>query len=114
MISFYFLCFSFAILIRNTGAVSTHYHVLFHQSRKLIRGAICLSGSAFLRYAYLDEKSHTKKMYDFARKTNASIQNMEQLIDFLEHVPSQQIVDLLSQQTFDRTLIFDWAPVIES
>lgn len=97
-----------------TGAASVHYHVLFQQSRKLISGAICLSGSAFLRYSYLDEKSHLKKMYNFAQKSNSSIKHMHELVDFLENVPSQQIVESLSQASYDRTLIFDWAPIIES
>lgn len=53
-------------------------------------------------------------MYNFAKKSNSSIQHMHELVDFLENVPTQQIVDSLSQATFDRTLIFDWAPIIES
>lgn len=97
-----------------TGAVSVHYHVLIPQSRKLISGAICLSGTAFLRYAYLDEKSHYKKMLAFARKENKSIEHMNELIEFLKQVPAQKFVDETSQKSFGMTLIFDWAPVLES
>lgn len=95
------------------GAVSTHYHVLFHKSRKLICGAICLSGSAFLFYSYLDENNQLQKMFDFAHKFNASIQHKRDLVRFLQQVPADAIVNLTSQTTFDRTLTFDWAPVIE-
>ncbi|XP_031637146.1 venom carboxylesterase-6-like [Contarinia nasturtii] len=101
------------VMGQSAGAVSAHYHLLFEQSRKLIRGGIFLSGSAFLFHSYLDESSHLKKMYDFAHKFNASIQNMSELVDFVEHVPAKKIVNLTSQSTFDRTLTSDWAPVIE-
>ncbi|XP_031622635.1 venom carboxylesterase-6-like isoform X2 [Contarinia nasturtii] len=101
------------IMGQSAGAVSAHYHVLFHQSRKLIRSAICLSGSAFLFYSYLDESSQLQKMFDFAHKFNTSIHHKRDLVHFLEHVPADAIVNLTSQTTFDRTLTFDWAPVIE-
>lgn len=119
-VCFHWISFSFWFIFTHrtltwlTGAVSTHYHLLFHQSRRFIRGIICLSGSAFLRYSYLDEKSHLKKMYDFAQKINGSVEHIHELIEFLEHVPAETIVNYTSQASFDRTLIFDWAPVIES
>lgn len=53
-------------------------------------------------------------MLEFARNFNTSIQHMHELVNFLEHVSTHDIVNLTSQTTFDRTLIFDWAPVIES
>lgn len=96
------------------GAVSVHYHVLIPESREFIRGAICLSGSAFLRYAYLDKKSHLKKMLTFAQKINSSIEHVNDLIEFLKHVPSQAIVNETSQASHGMTLKFDWAPILES
>lgn len=73
-----------------------------------------MSGTAFLRYAYLDEKSHWKKMLEFGQKFNKSIQHTHELVNFLEHVSVHDIVNLTSQTSFDKTLVFDWAPVIES
>lgn len=109
------MCYSnFIGKIHNIGAVSVHLHVLLPQSRNLINGAICLSGSGFLRYAYLDERNHSKKMLAFAQKTNSTIRNLHELIDFLKLVPTSAIVNSTSQLSVDRTLIFDWAPVLES
>lgn len=53
-------------------------------------------------------------MYDFADKANASVRNFKELTAFLELVSAETIVNLTSQTSFDRTLIFDYAPVIES
>lgn len=72
-----------------------------------------MSGSAFLRYAYLDEKSHLEKMFTFAQKINASIDTVNELVEFLKQVPAQTIANETSQASYDLTLIFDWAPVIE-
>lgn len=94
--------------------MSVHLHVLLPQSRNLVRGAICLSGSAFQRYTYLDERNHLKKMFAFAQKTNKTISHVHKLIDFLKQVPVSAIVNGVSQISLDRTLIFDWGPVLES
>lgn len=94
--------------------MSVHLHVLLPQSRNLINAAICLSGSGFLRYTYLDERNHFKKMLAFAQKTNDTINHLHELIDFLKQVPTSAIVNHTSQVSVDRTLIFDWAPVLES
>lgn len=53
-------------------------------------------------------------MYDFADKAKASVRNFQELTAFLETVPAETIVNLTSQTSFDRTLLFDYAPVIES
>lgn len=53
-------------------------------------------------------------MYEFAGKANATVNNSKELIAFLQQVPVEIIVNLTSQTSFDRTLIFDWAPIIES
>lgn len=107
-------CFSLISYFKLIGAVSVHLHVLLPQSRNLIRGAICLSGSAFLRYTYLDERNHFKKMLAFAQKTNNTISHLHELIDFLKQVPAPAIVNGVSQMLVNRTLILDWAPVLES
>lgn len=102
------------VMGHSVGAASAHYHILFDQSQKMIRGAICLSGSAFVYYSYSDENSHLTRMFEFAHKFNASIKNVNELVDFLEHIPAADIVNLTSQTVFGRTLTFDWTPVIES
>lgn len=109
-----FQLINFINLDWNKGAVSAHYHILIPQSRQLIRRAICLSGTAFLRYSYLDTNTHLDKMYEFADNANASVQNFNELKRSLKQVPADTIVRLLSQTSFDRTLTFDWAPMIES
>lgn len=95
------------------GAVSTHYHVLSPISRQFIRRAICISGTAFLFYSYLDSDNHLNRMYKFANQINATINDLDELKRFLQTVDASKIIEFTSQTTFDDTLTFFWAPVIE-
>lgn len=72
-----------------------------------------MSGSAFLYYSYLDKNNHLDRMYEFARGQNSTANNVDDLIEFLKNVPAESIVENLSQREFNRTLQFDFAPVIE-
>lgn len=108
------IVYKFNALNSNPGAVSTHYQVLSPNSRKLIDRAICMSGAAFLFYSYLDKNNQTERMFAFAEQLNASVMDFEELTKFLQTVEAEAIVEFTSQKSVDRTLVFDWAPVIES
>lgn len=73
-----------------------------------------MSGSVFLFYSYLDTNDQKERMFTFAKQLNATVMDFEELKGFLQTVNAEKIVEFTSQRSIDRTLAFDWAPVIES
>lgn len=73
-----------------------------------------MSGAAFLFYSYLDTNNQTERMFALAEQLNASVMDFEELTEFLQTVKAKAIVEFTSQKSVDRTLVLDWAPVIES
>lgn len=96
------------------GGVSTHYQTLSAESRKLLRRAICMSGTAFNYYALSNKNDHLDEMFHFAMETNNTAKNYDELVDFLKTVSSDDIIEFTSQREYERTLVAKWAPVIES
>lgn len=96
------------------GAASAHFHVLSSESRKYFRNAILLSGTAMAPWAISNDKSHISNAYQMAEDLGEPKNNLDELIEFLQSVPSEKIVRYGSSMVgFHRTLNFKYAPVIE-
>lgn len=93
------------------GSIMVGHHSLNVESKKYFNQVMCMSGTAIVANTF-GLSDHQCVLEIFANRTK-SIENDEQLIEFMQSAPLDDIIGL-TKATSQNVVKFVWVPIIES